>query len=282
MEQMQHNEAEKLTIHAVPQKELADACYHSLGLIGRNCEYLAQHFAQVQVDDQTRQAVEDISGAAAKLERTMGEVMAALEYLDAEAKPDLHLLDLCRMLDQLAAQADMVRAQLGVTLELDYGGLDKCRVMADRRDTELLLLHLLSNALRACREGGRVQISLRRTGDCWQLTVRDDGCGLPGDDRDAWLENRRCFLGGAQLGLLLCRESCRRMGWQLQMEQAAPKGTRAVLTIPVYTGSGSGDAAMELHSGSDAEKTQQQYRLRAMLVREMRTMPERWDPEDLE
>ena len=66
---MQQKEAEKLTIHSVPQKELADACYHSLGLIGRNCEYLAQHFAQVEVDDQTRQAVEDISGAAAKLEK---------------------------------------------------------------------------------------------------------------------------------------------------------------------------------------------------------------------
>ena len=241
---MQQKEAEKLTIHSVPQKELADACYHSLGLIGRNCEYLAQHFAQVEVDDQTRQAVEDISGAAAKLERTIGEVLATLEYLGAEEKPSLHLLDLCRLLDQIATQADMVRAQLGVTLELDYGGLDKCRVMADRRDTELLLLHLLSNALRACQEGGRVQMSLRRTGDCWQLTVRDDGCGLPGDNRDTWLENRRCFLGGAQLGLLLCRESCRRMGWQLQMEQAASKGTQAVLTIPVYTGGGSGDAAM--------------------------------------
>lgn len=47
----------------------------------------------------------------------------------------------------------------------------------------------------------------------WQLTVRDNGCGLPEGSQEAWLENRRSFLGGAQLGLLLCRECCRRMGW---------------------------------------------------------------------
>ena len=55
---------------------------------------------------------------------------------------------------------------------------------------------------------------LRRTESGWQLTVTDDGCGLPGEDVQAALENRRSFLGGAQLGLLLCRECCRRMNWR--------------------------------------------------------------------
>ena len=152
--------------------------------------------------------------------------------------------------------------------------------MADRRDAELLCLHLLSNALRASREGGCVCIALRRTESGWQLTVTDDGCGLPGEDVQAALENRRSFLGGAQLGLLLCRECCRRMDWSLQLEPAPEKGTQAVVRIPLYTGESRPDGTVELRTSSETEQEQRKYHLRAMLVREMRTMPERGDPED--
>lgn len=179
MEQAQQNTAQELTAQAIPQQAVEDACFHSLGLIGRNCEYLEQHLARVGADAQSLQAVSDISAATAKLERTINELLSALEFLRAGQPPKLYPLDLCELLQQVAAQADMVRAQLGVTLELDYGGWTTCRVLADRDDVELLCLHLLSNALRACREGGTVRILLRRSETMWQLTVRDNGCGLP-------------------------------------------------------------------------------------------------------
>ena len=165
-------------------------------------------------------------------------------------------------------------------LTLDYGGWTACRVMADRNDAELLCLHLLSNALRASREGGSVCIALHRTESGWQLTVTDDGCGLPGEDAQAALENRRSFLGGAQLGLLLCRECCRRMDWSLQLEPAPAKGTQAVVSIPLYAGESRPDGTVELRTDSETEREQRKYHLRAMLVREMRTMPERGDPDE--
>ena len=263
MEQAQQNTAQELTAQAIPQQAVEDACFHSLGLIGRNCEYLEQHLARVGADAQSLQAVSDISAATAKLERTINELLSALEFLRAGQPPKLYPLDLCELLQQVAAQADMVRAQLGVTLELDYGGWTTCRVLADRDDVELLCLHLLSNALRACREGGTVGILLRRSETMWQLTVRDNGCGLPEGSQEAWLENRRSFLGGAQLGLLLCRECCRRMGWGLSVECAPEKGTQAVVTVPLYTDDGRAPE-VELHAGADLAAEQHQYQLRAM------------------
>ena len=209
----------------------------------------------------------------------INELLSALEFLRAGQPPKLYPLDLCELLQQVAAQADMVRAQLGGTLELDYGGWTAGRVLADRDDVELLCLHLLSTALRACREGGTVRILLRRSETMWQLTVRDNGCGLPEGSQEAWLENRRSFLGGAQLGLLLCRECCRRMGWGLSVECAPEKGTQAVVTVPLYTDDGRAPE-VELHAGADLASEQQQYQLRAMLVRELRTMPERGDPDE--
>mgnify|MGYP000842675562 FL=1 len=281
MEQEWQNDAGALTAQAIPQKDVERACFHALGLVGRNCEYLEQHLARVGADEQTRQAVNDISAAAARLDRTMNEVMTLLDFLRAEEPPQLSPLDLCQMLQQIAAQADMVQEQLNVELMLDYGGLTSCRVMADCSEAELLCLHLLSNALRACGAGGKVQLTLRRCESFWKLTVLDDGCGLPETSREAWLENRRCFLGGAGLGLLLCRECCRRMGWGLRVERAPEKGTQAVVTIPLCADR-MAEPTVELHTGGDTAQAQQhQYQLRNMLVRELRTMPERGDPDEL-
>ena len=131
MEQMRQNEAGALTAQAIPQKDVEQACFHALGLIGRNCEYLDQHLAHVGADQQTRQAVNDISAASARLDRTVNEVMSLLDFLRTEEDPRLYPLDLCQLLQQVAAQADMVQAQLGVELTLDYGGWTACRVMAE-------------------------------------------------------------------------------------------------------------------------------------------------------
>lgn len=268
------------SITAEQQKRVEEVCFRSLALIGRNCEYLEQHFDRTGADESTRQAVADINTAAMQLDRTLSEAITLLEFLHEEAKPQLYPIDLCELLQQVSAQSDMIRAQLGVDIRLDYGGCTACCVMADRRDAELLCLHLLSNALRACGTGGKVQLTLRRCESFWKLTVLDDGCGLPETSREAWLENRRCFLGGAGLGLLLCRECCRRMGWDLQVEQRAPeKGTRAVVTIPLCD-EPMPEPTVELRSDCSPVRTQQQYQLRNMLVRELRTMPERGGTED--
>ena len=277
---MEQQRTETRSITAEQRKRVEESCFHSLALIGRNCEYLEQHFDRTGADEPARQAVADINTAAMQLDRTLGEAITLLEFLHEEAKPQLYPLDLCELLQQVAAQSDMIRAQLGVDIRLDYGGCTACCVMADRRDAELLCLHLLSNALRASREGGSVCIALRRNESGWQLTVTDDGCGLPGQDAQAALENRRSFLGGAQLGLLLCRECCRRMDWSLQLKSAPAKGTQAVVNIPLYTGESRPDGTVELRTDSETEREQRKYHLRAMLVREMRTMPERGDPEE--
>ena len=277
---MEQQRTERRFITAEQQKRIEEICFRSLALIGRNCEYLEQHFGRTGADEPTRQAVADINTAAVQLDRTLNEAITLLEFLREDTKPQLYLIDLCELLRQVEAQADMIRAQLGVDIRLDYGGSTVCCVMADYRDAELLCLHLLSNALRASREGGSVSVTLHSTQTGWQLTVTDDGCGLPGKDVQAALENHRSFLGGAQLGLLLCQECCRRMGWSLQLEPAPEKGTQAVVSIPLYAGESHPNGTVELHTDTEIEREQRRYHLRAMLVREMRIMPERGDPEE--
>mgnify|MGYP000698312308 CR=1 FL=1 len=160
---MEQQKTETRSITAEQRKRVEEVCFRSLALIGRNCEYLEQHFDRTGADESTRQAVADIDTAAIQLDRTLTEAITLLEFLHEDTKPQLYPIDLCELLQQVAAQSDMIRAQLGVDIRLDYGGCTTCCVMADRRDAELLCLHLLSNALHASREGGSVCIALRRT-----------------------------------------------------------------------------------------------------------------------
>ena len=129
----QRTDARSLT--ADQQKRIEEVCFRSLALIGHNCEYLEQHFDRTGADESTRQAVADINAAAVKLDRTLSEAMTLLEFLRGDEKPQLYPVDLCDLLRQVAAQADMIRAQLGgdpsglrrVDLLLCAGRPQRCR-----------------------------------------------------------------------------------------------------------------------------------------------------------
>ena len=82
MEQAQQNTAQELTAQAIPQQAVEDACFHSLGLIGRNCEYLEQHLARVGADAQSLQAVSlpfTIAGSGADGELTEEDLRAIID-----------------------------------------------------------------------------------------------------------------------------------------------------------------------------------------------------------
>lgn len=271
------NETEALMIQDFPRKKLEDACYRPLGLIERNCEYLLQHLKTVQADQETQQAVQDIAAASARLERALTENFSLVELLQNQKALPLMRVDLCVLMRQVENQADTIREQLGVELVLDKGGQEQCIVQANGLAVETLWLHLLSNALRACQPGGTVRMELSRQQDHYRLLVQDDGCGLP-DSEERLLQNRRAFLGGGGAGLLLCREYCRLMSWQLYVGPAPERGTMALVTIPLEKKHPAGKT--QLHTPNDLKKMQRKYRLRALLVREMRTMPERIAPEE--
>ena len=129
---MEQQKTETRSITAEQRKRVEEVCFRSLALIGRNCEYLEQHFARTGADESTRQAVADIDTAAIQLDRTLSEAITLLEFLHEDTKPQLYPIDLCELLQQVAAQSDMIRAQLGVDIRLDYGGCTTCCVMADR------------------------------------------------------------------------------------------------------------------------------------------------------
>jgi signal transduction histidine kinase len=67
-------------------------------------------------------------------------------------------------------------AQRDITIELDAPA--DVELVADAGEVEIVLNNLVSNAIKYNRDGGRVDVKLRRSGDGVEIAVADTGIGL--------------------------------------------------------------------------------------------------------
>jgi signal transduction histidine kinase len=124
------------------------------------------------------------------------------------------------------------RADVAVLVTGDWGRLDR------------LLVNLVDNAVRYAKSA--VTISVRRNGGWAELSVTDDGPGIPAAglerafDRFARLDDARSRegdeAGGAGLGLAIVRATAQACGGTAHLEAASPPpGLRAVVRLPLST-----------------------------------------------
>lgn len=142
------------------REEFGDVCFHALGIIDQNREYLQMHLL-ASADLPTRQALSDIQIESARLDRTVRNAIT-LYQLENEELSELQPLDLCSLLEKAGRLAPDIQRSLEIALTTESGGIEHCTVMGVPDEAEQLLLHLISNALRACDAGGRVWVSLKQ------------------------------------------------------------------------------------------------------------------------
>ncbi len=106
------------------------------------------------------------------------------------------------------------------------------RIQADARACKQIVLNLVSNAVKFCREGGRVEVSVEDQGEFVCLTVRDNGIGIPADVLPSWARplNRRptipCWRAKAPgSGLALVRNLAAAHGGSLHIDSIQDTGT---------------------------------------------------------
>ncbi|GGN39673.1 ATP-binding protein [Deinococcus daejeonensis] len=109
-------------------------------------------------------------------------------------------------------------------------------------DPEILrrvLANLISNALKHTTTGGLVAIGVKGTPDAVQVTVRDDGEGIPAEDIPnlfAAFEQSRLTLHGrfdTGMGLAFCKLAVEEHGGQIWVESERGKGAAFYFTLPL-------------------------------------------------
>ena len=112
---------------------------------------------------------------------------------------------------------------------------------ADQERLALVLVNLLSNAVRHTPAGGRISVAAAPAGNAWRFEVRDTGAGIAPEFHERIFEKYFRVPGQARggsvgLGLFLAREVVRAHGGEIGVESAPGAGSCFWFTIPAPTG----------------------------------------------
>jgi two-component system sensor histidine kinase KdpD len=105
---------------------------------------------------------------------------------------------------------------------------------------EQVLVNLLDNAAKFSPPETPIDIIARRSGAAVEITVRDQGPGIPADDRTKVFDkfyrvNRRDGIGGTGLGLSICKGIIEAHGGRIWVSDFPPGGTQVSFILPIDT-----------------------------------------------
>ncbi|MGW1291935.1 ATP-binding protein [Streptomyces sp. NPDC002533] len=177
----------------------------------------------------------DLPGAVADTVRL--QVLAAdlllLARLDAGEKPGSATVELGALVREEVSQRTGDR--IAVAVEVPEGGAFE--VNGSRGQLARVIGNLLDNAQR--HADGRVAVSVAADGRGVRVEVRDDGAGVPEDERERIFERfvrlddaRSRDDGGAGLGLAIARDVAARHGGTLTVHRADEGGAAFRLWLP--------------------------------------------------
>jgi signal transduction histidine kinase len=171
-------------------------------------------------------------------------IHAEVEAIDRRVRS---LLDMGRppvpvfeSLDYVAVAEDVVRLLKADASKVAFiwrERPDGAPATSDRLLLRSALLNVLQNALQAIEQTGRpgqIELGLRETALGYELTVEDNGPGLPIGDPEVLFQpfaSRRP--GGTGIGLAVARGAIKALGGQLTLGPRETGGASALFTLPV-------------------------------------------------
>jgi signal transduction histidine kinase len=163
------------------------------------------------------------------------EVAAAESILDnlsqvaCADQPHRELLDLSAAIDE-AVRSVPEASDVRIELDLEPRPFN---LEADPGQLRRVLANLVRNAVQAMGPRGRIEVRARSEGDTACITLRDDGPGVPRDQRARIFEPLFSSRPrGTGLGLQICRQILGRHGGSIELVEDARPGAAFLLRIP--------------------------------------------------
>jgi signal transduction histidine kinase len=188
-----------------------------------------------RLDETSQQCLTHILNAASGMRELVEAVLDHRQASSAELTvAPVDSLDLVlTVLDRLRAQLEEADAEVEVH-ELPV-------VRADRVQLARVFQNLVSNALEATPPGKRpkVVLSSSRLPTGWELSVTDNGVGVPTEDRarifELFQRGQAGKRSGKGMGLAICKAVVERHGGCIDVERAPGGGSRFAFSLPDQT-----------------------------------------------
>jgi two-component system, OmpR family, phosphate regulon sensor histidine kinase PhoR len=163
-----------------------------------------------------------------------------LEISNLEAKKELGpyvRIDLEKIISKAIETVSGKAQKKNISLEKQCGGEFYIHGIEDH--IYRAVLNLLDNAVNYTGEGGRVEISCERTGDKLEISVSDNGIGIPRDHLHRIFERfyrvdkaRSRDLGGTGLGLAIVKHVANIHNGSVSVESDEGKGSKFTIILP--------------------------------------------------
>lgn len=132
----------------------------------------------------------------------------------------------------------------GERVNVRIGNEDQARVEGDRDRLKQVLLNVVANALEHAPDGSEVRLALKCDGQLAELSVVDEGPGIPEDELSRIFERfyrrdpsrNRNKGSGAGLGLSIAYWITRHHGGDIRVESSVGEGTTFVISLPLLEG----------------------------------------------
>lgn len=205
-------------------------------LIRANAEVMER---EELISDDGRPLVTDIITEADRLGRLVGDLLqlAASDTTGIVIEP--RPVDLGAIAADTVRQAEALASAREVRLAMQASTPAPAVVNGDPDRLVQLLLILLDNAFDHSPSGGSVTLDVRRIGQNVELTVADEGPGVPLSERERIFEPfhrspgvRRDRAGGTGLGLAIARRIVTAHRGAIHVAEATGGGAAFVVTIP--------------------------------------------------
>ena len=215
------------------QQFTADASHElrtPVSVIKSACEYAEKYG---ETPEEQRETLAMIHRQADKMTALIGQLLSITRLDQGTDMVHRERVDLSELVQNICREQTYPPQRLlpevepGITARVDAALLTR------------LLQNVIDNGFKCGKEGGHVWVSLRQAADEVQLTVRDDGIGIPKEQQEKiWKRfyqvdpSRSGERGGAGLGLSMVQKIAQAHGGTMSLESIAGLGSTFTLHLP--------------------------------------------------
>ncbi|MGE8144539.1 ATP-binding protein [Pseudomonas frederiksbergensis] len=215
------------------QRELTNAVSHELRTPIARLSFELDQLKQQPDPAQNRELIADMYADLGELEEMVSELLTYASLERGATVITRENIQASSWLDSVVGSVALEAEAAGVQLLIVECQIDQVRI--EPRFMARAVINLLRNAIRYA--AGRVEVSLVRCGDCYEVQVNDDGPGVPVDGREKIFEpfsrldaSRDRRTGGFGLGLALVRRVSQSHGGQVEVADSAWGGASFRMT----------------------------------------------------
>ena len=170
----------------------------------------------------------------------IGKMVGDLEKLARYESDNLvlnkELFDITELINRLVQnfEIEFQNKNIGVTLT---GGQEK--ILADKDKISQVIVNLLSNAQKYTPQGGKIEVIVKGTEDIIEITVKDNGPGIPEEDMPYIFErfyradkSRNRLTGGSGIGLTIARAIVTAHEGIIEAKSPRGQGTEFIISLP--------------------------------------------------